>query len=148
MKKNMLSVWIIFILLLSIIIAGCSSNTYRSDNPDIILTANLQNNGSYTKNYVDVENKYLVTVNIFNNGIYIAKNVQIDQFSYCNNRQDFPFHNCISDNNFLIDIGDLQPNETKIRYYNFERSAWIFIADEKYDINYRVSSEYPKVAPD
>jgi len=148
LKKDVLPSWIIFFLFLSIIIAGCTSNTYRSNNPDIVLTANFQHNGTYTENLVDVKNRYVVTVNIFNNGTSIAKNVQIDHFSYCNNQKSFPFHNCITDKSFLNNIGDLHPKETKTRYYNFERSAWINIPDEKYDIVCTVSSEYPKVAPD
>jgi hypothetical protein len=148
MNKNISLIGLISILLLSIIIAGCNSTTYRDNNSNIILTANFQNNGSYTKNYVDVENKYLLIVNIFNNSNYTAKNVKIEHFSYCNNQKDFPFRNCINDKSFLTDIGDIKPKETKIRYYNFERSAWIVIIDEKYNLTYKVSSDFPKVAPD
>jgi hypothetical protein len=119
MKKIALIIGITSFFFISIFFTGCLSNTYRSPNPDIIVTADIQYNGTYTKNLVDVENKYLVTVTIFNNSNFTAKNVEIEKFSYCNNQNDL-LRNCINDDSFLAAIGDLKPKESKIRYYNFE----------------------------
>ncbi|MBP1927700.1 hypothetical protein J2741_000247 [Methanolinea mesophila] len=148
MKNIVLITGLTSILCVSILFVGCLTHTYRGPNPDICVTADFQYNGTYVKNYVDAENKYLITVTVFNNSNFTAKNVKIEQFSYCNNQNDFPFRNCISDNRFLADIGDLKPKETKIRYYNFERSALIVVINEKYNLTYSVTSEYSARAPD
>lgn len=131
---------IFMILIFLTIIAGCATTTttVRSANPNIIMTAGVQQNGSYTKNLVDVENKYLVTLKITNNGSEIAKNVKIDHFSYCNNQVSFA-HVCIND---TLNIGDLRPSETVIRYKNFERSGYLPIFSEKYQLDFEASSEY------
>ncbi|MBP1927768.1 hypothetical protein J2741_000315 [Methanolinea mesophila] len=146
--KKILFVALIFILIALMASPGCLSNRYRSTNPDVLVTADVHHNGSYTRNYIDDVNRYIVTVNILNNGSRIARNVRIDEFSYCNKQKVFPYQNCIIDNGFLADIGDLIPREQETRYYNFERPAWIVIPDEHYQLHYRVSSEYTKVAPD
>ncbi len=141
MKKGTLSFWIIFILVLSVLSAGCFSG--RFVNHEIILTTDMQYNGSYTEKTGDVIDTYNVTVRIVNSDqVAVARKVRIDRFTYCNDLNE-TYMTCIEDKKFLENIGDMKPRETIIRQSSFERPAWQSVPGEKFCLTYSASSYYP-----
>mgnify|MGYP001561921856 CR=1 FL=1 len=129
-KWQIYTIFIILIvpLFFLVIISGCAK-----PNPNINLTADMQQiDGSITQ--------YQIAFKITNNGNDVAKNVQIDHYSYCLRTNGVP--DCI--NNSIPNIGILQPHESKIQYINISRSEFsaTYLVLKNYHLDdYNASSE-------
>jgi len=110
-----------------ILIMGCTSCTL-SENKNIIATKDVSRK---IENY-GLTVHYNITISIKNTGINLAKSSIINTY-YCNEYPEIN-HNCY---NQTFSLGDLNPNETVQRFFEYDIDAIRDVTLGTYSLQYQ-----------
>lgn len=126
----------ILIILIFIICSGCSSDCINGEdkNIDVSVVENID-----TPTNLGFSYNHNVTINIVNAKDTVARSVKIDTY-YCNDLTFGQSHKC-ENNSFKV--GDIPPNTTIKKYFEYNRILVENQYDGKYQLQYKAESCLP-----